>query len=72
MSPGTVGNVLDRPDVVGAGTRQRLPTAIVELLIDDARGKDQLHEQMLLEPVLVVRESSMVRRPLGVRREGTA
>jgi LacI family transcriptional regulator, galactose operon repressor len=71
VSPGTVGNVLDRPDV-GVGTRQRRPTAIAELLIDDARGEDHLHEQKLLEPVLVVRESSMVRRPLGVRREGTA
>lgn len=71
MSPGTVGNVPDRPDV-GVGTRQRRPTAIAELLIDDARGEDHLHEQKLLEPVLVVRESSMVRRPLGVRREGTA
>jgi hypothetical protein len=70
VSLGTVGNVLDRPDVVGVGTPQPLPTAIAELLIDDARGEDHLHEQKPFEPVLVVRECSMVRRLLGVRREG--
>ena len=36
-----------------------------ELLLDEARGADHRHEQLLFEPQLVVRESSMVRRPDG-------
>ena len=34
-----------------------------ELLLDEARGEGHVHEQPVFEPVLVVRESSMARRP---------
>src|SRR3954465_2831769 len=51
--------------------RQELGRRAAQLLIDEARGENHLHEQLLFEPTLVVRESSMVRRPT-VRREGTA
>jgi hypothetical protein len=40
--------------------------------IDEARGENHLHGQLLFDPALVVRESGMVRRPLTSRREGTA
>ena len=42
--------------------RQELGRRAAELLLDEARNDDHLHEQLLFEPVLVVRESSMVRR----------
>jgi len=49
--------------------RQELGRRAAELLIDEARGQDHLHEQLVFEPQLVVRESSMVRRSA---RERTA
>jgi LacI family transcriptional regulator len=52
--------------------RQLLGRRAAELLIDEARGENHLHEQLVFEPVLVVRESSMGRRPTAARREGTA
>ena len=42
--------------------RQELGRRAAELLIDEARGKNHLHEQLVFEPQLVVRESSMARR----------
>jgi LacI family transcriptional regulator len=42
--------------------RQELGRRAAELLLDEARGEDHKHEQLLFEPQLVVRESSMVRR----------
>jgi LacI family transcriptional regulator len=40
-----------------------------ELLLDEARGEDHHHEQLLVEPQPVVRQSSMSRRP-GVAGKG--
>jgi LacI family transcriptional regulator len=51
--------------------RQELGRRAAELLLDEARNTDHLHEQLVYEPTLVVRESSMVRRS-SVLREGTA
>ena len=48
--------------------RQELGRRAAELLMDEARGEDHRHEQLVYDPVLVVRESSMVRRPPAVRR----
>ena len=45
--------------------RQELGQRAAELLLDEARNSDHLHEQLLFEPVLVVRESSMVRRTVS-------
>ena len=42
--------------------RQELGRRAVQLLLDEARNPDHRHEQLLFEPQLVVRESSMVRR----------
>ncbi|WP_235564794.1 LacI family DNA-binding transcriptional regulator [Modestobacter sp. Leaf380] len=43
--------------------RQELGRRAALLLLDEAtRGPDHVHEQLVFEPVLVVRESSMVRR----------
>ena len=42
--------------------RQELGRRAAELMMDEARGEKHLHEQLLFEPQLVVRESSMVRR----------
>jgi LacI family transcriptional regulator len=42
--------------------RQELGRRAAELLLDEARGEDHQHQQLLFEPQLVVRESSMVRR----------
>jgi LacI family transcriptional regulator len=47
--------------------RQELGRRAAELLLDEARNDDHLHEQLLFEPTLVVRESSMVRRPSAAR-----
>ncbi len=52
--------------------RQELGRRAAELLIDEARGENHLHEQLLFEPVLVVRQSSMVRRNAAPTREATA
>ena len=51
--------------------RQDLGRRAAELLLDEARNDEHLHEQLLFEPTLVVRESSMVRRSSAVRK-GTA
>jgi LacI family transcriptional regulator len=42
--------------------RSLLGRRATELLLDEARNPDHAHEQLLFEPQLVVRESSMVRR----------
>jgi LacI family transcriptional regulator len=42
--------------------RYELGRRATELLLDEARNPDHRHEQLLFEPQLVVRESSMVRR----------
>ena len=42
--------------------RQELGRRAVQLLLDEASNPDHRHEQLLFEPQLVVRESSMVRR----------
>jgi LacI family transcriptional regulator len=42
--------------------RYELGRRAAELLLDEARNPDHRHEQLLFEPQLVVRESSMVRR----------
>jgi LacI family transcriptional regulator len=42
--------------------RYELGRRAAELLLDEARNPDHEHEQLLFEPQLVVRESSMVRR----------
>jgi LacI family transcriptional regulator len=52
--------------------RQELGRRAAELLIDEARGENHLHEQLVFDPVLVVRESSMARRPLARTAEETA
>ena len=52
--------------------RQELGRRAAELLIDEARGENHLHEQLVFEPVLVVRQSSMVRRNAGPAQEATA
>jgi LacI family transcriptional regulator len=41
--------------------RQDLGRRAAELLLDEARNDGHLHEQLVFEPTLVVRESSMVR-----------
>ncbi len=51
--------------------RQELGRRAAELLIDEARGADHRHEQLIFEPVLVVRESSRARRPLARTTEET-
>jgi LacI family transcriptional regulator len=51
--------------------RQELGRRAAELLLDEARNTDHLHEQLVFEPTLVVRESSMVRRSSALQ-EGTA
>lgn len=51
--------------------RQELGRRAAELLLDEARHDDHLHEQLVFEPTLVVRESSMVRH-LSTERKGTA
>ncbi|MGK5114129.1 LacI family DNA-binding transcriptional regulator [Geodermatophilus sp. CPCC 205506] len=43
--------------------RHELGRKAAELLLDEARGEGHVHEQPVFEPVLVVRESSMARRP---------
>jgi LacI family transcriptional regulator len=52
--------------------RQELGRRAAELLLDEARNEDHLHEQLLFEPTLVVRESSMVRRPVEALSRGIA
>ena len=47
--------------------RQALGSRAAELLLDEARGEEHAHVQEVVEPTLVVRESSMVFRD----REGT-
>jgi LacI family transcriptional regulator len=42
--------------------RHELGRRAAQLLIDEARGDGHVHEQLLFEPQLVVRESSMVHR----------
>jgi LacI family transcriptional regulator len=42
--------------------RYELGRRATQLLLDEARNPDHRHEQLLFEPQLVVRESSMVRR----------
>ncbi len=51
--------------------RQELGRRAAELLLEEARDQNHLHEQLVFEPTLIVRESSMVRRS-SVLREGTA
>ncbi len=49
--------------------RQELGRRAAQLLLDEARSDSHLHEQLVFEPMLIVRESSMVRRhPAGTRR----
>jgi LacI family transcriptional regulator len=48
--------------------RHELGRLAAELLLEEASGGEHVHRQPVLEPVLVVRESSMVRRS----REGVA
>jgi LacI family transcriptional regulator len=48
--------------------RQELGRRAAELLLDEARNDEHLHEQLVFEPTLVVRESSMVRRSPGLRK----
>ncbi|MGY1601468.1 LacI family DNA-binding transcriptional regulator [Geodermatophilus sp. SYSU D00815] len=50
--------------------RRELGRRAAELLMDEARGEGHRHEQPVFEPVLIVRESSMVRRRAATR--GTA
>jgi LacI family transcriptional regulator len=52
--------------------RHELGRRAAELLLDEARNEDHRHEQLLFEPQLVVRESSMVRLPGGFARRGTS
>jgi LacI family transcriptional regulator len=52
--------------------RQELGRRAAELLLDEARNDAHVHEQLLFEPTLVVRESSMVRRPVDVVTQGSA
>ncbi len=47
--------------------RHELGRRAAELLIDEARNPEHLHEQQLFEPQLVVRESSMGRRAVRDR-----
>jgi LacI family transcriptional regulator len=51
--------------------RHELGRRAAELLLDEARGVDHLHQQLLFEPQLVVRESSMIHRPGAPARKGT-
>jgi LacI family transcriptional regulator len=51
--------------------RQELGRRAAQLLLDEARNDKHLHEQLVFEPTLVVRESSMVRRASGLQK-GTA
>jgi LacI family transcriptional regulator len=46
--------------------RYELGRRAAEMLLDEARNPDHRHEQLVFEPQLVVRESSMVRRTEGV------
>jgi LacI family transcriptional regulator len=48
--------------------RSELGRRAAELLIDEARGEGHRHQQLVFEPTLVVRASSMVRRPPAVRK----
>jgi LacI family transcriptional regulator len=48
--------------------RHELGRRAAQLLVDEARGEDHRHEQVMFEPELVARESSAVRRD----REGAA
>jgi LacI family transcriptional regulator len=43
--------------------RHELGRLAAELLLEEASGGEHAHRQPVLEPMLVVRESSMVRRP---------
>jgi LacI family transcriptional regulator len=52
--------------------RQELGRRAAELLLDEASNDDHLHEQLLFEPTLVVRQSSMVRRSLTSGTTATA
>ncbi|WP_448626342.1 LacI family DNA-binding transcriptional regulator [Geodermatophilus sp. URMC 64] len=53
--------------------RQELGRRAAELLIEEANEREtHLHQQLVFEPTLVVRESSMVRRPHAAARRGTA
>jgi len=45
--------------------RYELGRRAAEMLLDEARNPDHRHEQLVFEPQLVVRESSMVRRTEG-------
>jgi LacI family transcriptional regulator len=52
--------------------RQELGRRAAELLIEEANAPEtHLHQQLVFEPTLVVRESSMVRRTAAARK-GTA
>jgi LacI family transcriptional regulator len=53
--------------------RYELGRRAAEMLMDEARNPDHRHEQLLFEPQLVVRESSMVRRTdvVAPRRESS-
>jgi len=48
--------------------RQELGRRAAGLLLDEARNDDHLHEQLVFEPTLVVRESSMVRHTAAQTR----
>jgi LacI family transcriptional regulator len=49
--------------------RQELGRRAAELLIEEANAHEtHLHQQLVYEPTLVVRESSMVRRSAAARR----
>ena len=52
--------------------RQQLGRRAAELLLDEARNEGHRHEQPVFEPVLVVRESSMVRRDPAADRKGAS
>jgi LacI family transcriptional regulator len=52
--------------------RQELGRRAAELLLDEARNEGHVHAQLLFEPTLVVRESSMVRRSLEAVTQGIA
>ncbi|MGY1615989.1 substrate-binding domain-containing protein [Geodermatophilus sp. SYSU D00691] len=52
--------------------RQGMSRRAAELLIDEARGDGHTHQQPVFDPVLIVRESSMVRRTPAADTRGTA
>jgi LacI family transcriptional regulator len=52
--------------------RQELGRRAAELLLDEAGGDGHRHEQLVFEPTLVVRESSMVRRSPAADGRGAA